>query len=951
MTGIMGEQEEEAIIALSRLQQLVTREERCIRSSRNLDERQTSSIAILDAIETFLLEMDSSNQQVKFEMSTKRVLRNALSSVVTGLGPGHFLFRQRLMDLVSSLTMKPCFMVVLDAIPGAIPVQEDDSVPARKCAEQVLSGLQSVLSIRISKDPSWALPILRCMSIILSLEAGRVKNIFNPTIVDDYEKLPETFVRISIDSMPTVPDEDLPSIMNLVFKHASGEDQIRKLLIAYQNKLRIKTGDTIFLLDVVQVLLEIFHENKTNKDTEINVTEVYLQLLSTIVGNHKIGNFERSSLSREEARYSQFVIVDLVVLLSLRSDPNYSDRIETLLDNLLIHSIFPWTALSTLIGVVTTSPDKISTGTGNEQKVVFAIKDISLFERINLLEKGLVDLFEFLLLSPLRLSWTGSLKHLQWILDVAKKFLLRFYQSTDQSIRTEIIRKLLKISGEIASYTRSRSKATRSLPIHSLNTSSSDEHASIVVCTSIQDILVNIVKLDAKIFLPFEDTLMEHLKAAPYSSVPVKQACVLLSFLVLSEKTNEACSNYDQCNGINPTNVVTTTWRFLSPQSLNNSVLVAKEGGGEYEYRKEQTIRGILLGTELVRRGKLCPDTQTDFLHWVSRIVLPQERCRFHPEIGSTALCFLTVLRKHYRKHQNPSTLHFDSKLLNEAKVFKVVTTLLTNTGLIRELTTYKAKSRRSLEYKHRPKLFSWDSSRPKTVRNMVLCCGSFSANSLKWSPLDWKPTSQWIFDLLDTYLAMGRQKPQTPSSSKAGWVPYGWVEAIIEIPLFNLPELIPKSKRQKLALDWLKSFMDENELALRLPETYKNVTEKDLCDLLTNMTESNELNTLFKTNLHVAHSLIVGMASAAAILKNSFEHFQITSSSTLVKGNGLRMLQYQLSKIFDMEQKCKSLESVFRAMKLVSRRQTVRPTGKSRKRKQRVTEPWDDSSLVSYHT
>ena len=109
--------------------------------------------------------------------------------------------------------------------------------------------------------------------------------------------------------------------------------------------------------------------------------------------------------------------------------------------------------------------------------------------------------------------------------------MLEFFIATDQNIQTLLIRNLLIISGEIASDTRLCSDSTRSVASQPSDGCSSLD-ASILVCTSIQDILVAFVKKDAKKFVPFEDTILEHLNTAPHSSIAVKQACVLLSFLV-----------------------------------------------------------------------------------------------------------------------------------------------------------------------------------------------------------------------------------------------------------------------------------------------------------------------------------------------------------------------------------------------------------------------------------
>ena len=956
-------EKEEAMATLSTLKQIVSREELSLRTSVHLDERRVSSNTVLDAVEAFLFDWDSSNQQscdnnsvfcVKsntFNAATKRCLRRALSSVVAGLGPGVEHLRQRLMNLVSASKTIPCLLIALDALPATMPLHDDDSASAQQCARQLVGLLKAVLSTR-TREPSCVVPIMECMSIIMSLEAQRLENKVNSSI-DASNELHTTFVKVSVDSLPTVAATDLPCIIEMALKHAVNEDHIIQILNACRVEPRLRMGDSEVVSSVTRVLIQGIKLDK--QDQAISVTETYVNLLEDAIKEHKesirqdkLGIF---CFPIEKTRHEEFVPLDLVVLQTIRNDPNHREKFENILDSMLTHFIFPWQSLSTLIRVVKTFLGSSCT------KTIERIPDLdakeAAFLSMNPMEKDLLDLFLFLLVAPLRMPWNGASVHLKSNMKRTKDAMLELHENGGKALQAMMVRSLLNVSWKLSLDKRSDDEATSnlqrrsSIPIKSFGENCYGDVAQLV-CESIQEILVHLAKTDMKNLLPFHQSLFD-LMARPHCCyTAVKQTCVLLSLLVVPEGEDEEFLDREQGDGIDATMIVTEMWRLLFETPWNASFFDNKQEDDNEKVRQGPTIRGICLGTELVRNSKLCYDTKTNMVRWVNRILLKGRR--IHPEIGTMALRLLSVLHDQDSKLDSPATMKVQSNGTIRTNAFRTVRILLSNTGLVREGSNKNGRlSDFRICYESRPAFFSWDPIRPRKVRSMVLCSGTFASKAYNRRPKYWSSTNQWVFNLLTTYLAMGRQRSRTKlSGSMENWVPYGWVEASIEIPLVKLSEITTKNKRQEAAFKWVSLSTAEIAISLESFNNHEKIADRDVCDLLLNLTNPSKMNDFIDTQFHLAHSLLIGMASASAILQNSFAHFHAMTNSFSLDRNSRKMLQYQLVKIYDLEWRCKLLETVFRAIKLASRRRNMRGTSKSRKRKVDVAECVDGAIMVS---
>jgi hypothetical protein len=286
---------------------------------------------------------------------------------------------------------------------------------------------------------------------------------------------------------------------------------------------------------------------------------------------------------------------------------------------------------------------------------------------------------------------------------------------------------------------------------------------------------------------------------------------------------------------------------------------------------------------------------------------------------------------------------------------------VLANTGLVQEATFYQQRKKRksALGYTRRLPCFSLDTNNQK-FRSIVFSLSLLIRDRSMLHPTGWSNASQWVFGLVDTYLEMGRRASAGSKSKGRKWIPHGWLEAAIEFSTVDLSMLKASNQKQKSALAWMHTQLCKYELRvenLLVPEC----TEKDLRDLLAQLKRGEAFTKFLQSMLRFAFSLILGLGLSAAVLKNTFDHYQDYMNDTPNeklrhdKSQYLRLIQYQLIKIYDMKRKCMSVELVFRAMNVASRR-TKQTIGKGKKSKARV-EPTntEDVSMIgveiSFHS
>jgi hypothetical protein len=130
-----------------------------------------------------------------------------------------------------------------------------------------------------------------------------------------------------------------------------------------------------------------------------------------------------------------------------------------------------------------------------------------------------------------------------------------------------------------------------------------------------------------------------------------------------------------------------------------------------------------------------------------------------------------------------------------------------------------------------------------------------------------------WVFELVDTYLKMGREKATN------GWVPHGWLQAAVEFPSLSL-SLEPSTKKQEIALEWIKRSLSYFVLSANDATKSEDLQTK-IGELIGQSHDITALKQLRDSLFRFALAFLIGIGLSASVLKNAFEHYKTLSTVT----------------------------------------------------------------------
>jgi hypothetical protein len=960
------------------LQHAICHEQEAIHASSCLDVHRSSCIAILDAIEFFLLDWELSTKnnnpvigdrsvaETSFNLHVKRFLLTMVSIVVSTLGPGDSQLRDRLLNWLSLISTTACRQILLDALPAVLPPRDDGSSAARSCTRQVVMGLQSLLTNPKTRDDSSSIiQVLECLSFINSLEADRL---FSGDDQPSEVVVGDTMIQVAIDALPMVAHVDLPILVRLLIRNISSAEQARNALIACRMEPRLWEGGAHSMACVQEVQGAI--QNGTNggilAETYINLLEEIVdeveETLSSIFAENEV-NVDEDSLVDVDGDQDQIVILDVAVLAILRLDPEKKTQVATLLDSMFRSFVFNWDAFMALIRMSKAHPDTSNLGAGKH------FSKGAYFSRYstnnNSLETGCLSLAIFFLLSPLRVAWVGTKKCKRKLLGFVQQAIVELYHHSNKPLQKEIVECLFQLSEEVAHCDPSSASATLSAihndttllllnnfdPRHRLH--HTEHHELQSVYKSVQAIVLEIAREDPSLLLPFKDTLLGQLSRRDSCSMEICHACTLLSLLFRPARG----AGDHGAPSMEVSEFLTVIWRLLFAPDRNERVIDANQRE-QKQSDKGRVARGMAFATALVQSRKCCHEIKISLFEWVTRIVLPPTHRMLDSETGLHALHFLLVLQEECKRESRNG--YIEQPVSLGKAIFQATRVILGNMGLVRVLPQYEGK-RGILGYTSRPKWLVLTVTRPPKVRSMVFCFDAFTRNEKMLHPCEWHATSRWIFDLLNSYLRLGRERFQSKSSSdstttREKWTPHGWVEAAIEFPVVLLLKIKVSNKRQQLVLEWLQTQTTDFEFPQKNLQRYETISDIDIWELIAEHHKDSDFNVFLQSLFRFSLSLISGIGVSVAVLQNSFEHSRNMrvqhaekDACELRQAEATHLLYYQLLKIYTMQRKCLSVKRIFLALKMGSRRQHGRATSKSRKRRiseelPRQNEPLDEN-------
>jgi len=935
---------------------------------------------------------------------------------VLHLGYGDGQLRSFLLDqLINHSNGEPdARQLLLDFLPATMPVvQQHHQQPyynysssivtnAVHCSQQhqeqqmeaatqeVIVALRDVLT----KEPSALLPIIGCLSNMPMSQNGQ-NEIF----------------QVAFHALELVPENDLPLLVSSLFQHAASDDDAVAAIEALRTELagmesemiehgkqattfKKKAGDdsmTMVAHVVLNALFDEKHDNRIARAYSTCLERLFAVKRGTSLRSEN-GNQQEQPINAHDNddildQTNELLLLDMVVLLTIYQHPEYLETWESRLDKLLENNSFPFGALSRLAEFVC-----------SEKK--FGRPTSILYPR---LISPFVATGIFLLVSPARLencsgrrSFGNKIASTAQVLKKSHDFVVHLHRLVDREVQAELVHSLLQLSDNCANSKwtlskRGKSRKRNRPPIASLDdfvnnpsegTINRYEWFQVAINDTVNKSLQTMTSTSKQSFANFKHILVGRLTNLSFQStqwehICIQHLCGILSVLIepVASSGTGRDNHTNNGGGVQASEIMIILQKLLFTSSHAAYTLSSSSGPGiRGTGNNRRIVRGLLLAAELVKSPLLSHGDWGCVKQWVLRVLLPTTRRMVDPEIGTPGLLFLEALMID-RSVENSSERRVTLSLKKEA--FQHIKMVLANTGLIQMLSHYQQQQQRRLKIRrsNTPILaflappgeaFMTESTKKRKKRDMVFCLAFFLENSNLHIPLRWEHSVSWVFCLVDTYLRIGRDISLSSeifdkSNSNNKWVPHGWLQAAIEYPALISSKMIDATnKKQNSIRHWIDgiyrdAFVDEvTEKFL-----YRDISQNGLVDFICVETSVAQLGPLFECILKMDLASLLGISLSLAVANNAFKHYQSFPGGEESKQDQidvLRLIQFQMFKVYCMEKQCGSLEFLTRAALLSIRKLNSKSSKNNKTREtpelfKNDLEQTDDNSLVARST
>lgn len=867
-------------------------------------------------------------------------LRQALSPLFTYIGQGDAQLREFLLtELQAVPKSSTARQILLDYLPYSMPFSTNDE-ESELTLEASTQQVVEIMRIVLTKDQSALLPIIGCLSSLPLTQAGQ-KEVF----------------QVALQSMEYVSEEELPTVVKAVLKHAKSEEDARLALEALRTELQLMESENKNINNppehqkgecmtmVGHSVLNALFDDDIGKQT----AKAYCSLLKDLVSNHTTTKADEGDKGKRLGDEEDALVqLDLMIVLAIFQHPDYIDVCERQLDTLSRDNLFPFKTLCDLVVLVCETKKR-----GRPTSILYPR-----------LIQPMVSMSMFLMLTPARLSKNSNYHNcatnsLQESMRKSQDFLLHLHHHADRDVQAEIIHTILQLSDTLVTQWTAHPKLnSRKRPLRKwelLNgtevrknnnyESEALEWFQVLIDDTVNATLRALAKSKKQSFTNIKHILLGRLTKPSPGSTPWEHHCTQNVCGILTALFEPATST--STSGIQASEIMIILQKLLFTSSY--SVFASSRS-----VDNSRAVRGLLLATELVKSPCIGHGDFDCIKQWVLRILLPTTRRMVDPEVGTPGLNFLKALMV------EKGEAHADgnqTQLQLRKEAFQHMKMVLANTGLIQILDYYQQQSQQGracsrdddpiLAYlaKPSPIFVTEPVKQQKKRRDMVFCLAFFLRNTELHRPSRWRETVRWVFHLVQTYLGVGREVSlssvkKTGNSTRANnkWVPHGWLQAAIEFPPLILPhDIEPQNKKQQSAVNFAKSLFSVDVQGQSKNEVSMGEIHSNLADFLVGCGDIGQLRAFFESLMRLTLSNLLGVSLSFAVVNNAYAHYQ--SINTDEGGSEectetLRLIQFQLSKIYDMEEKLVGLDCILKAattclLKLVRRLKRDEPVRK----------------------
>jgi hypothetical protein len=810
---------------------LITKKEQTLQQSRDIEDRRSLCIDILDAVGSFL---DSWSKLEDKSGLPFRFLRHTLANIVRELGAGNSQLRENLLDILQSTINCPeCSQVILDFLPATVlpHTDQDEKQELTQILKQVFDSSAASVS-----------PILDCLANLCSSGGVTQRDV----------------VQFALEKLPKEHESRIHFLVNSLIGHIMNPKNARPVVEAIRAEMRSieeETASAELIIPTCTLLVDLHKQRNSEM-----FFQIYLEILEDRTDKQK---------STEE----KLITIDMVVMLLTIDDSKHLGRIQRILDQALLYHHLELETISLLLG--------------DELWQTVSMK----------LMNHLLSLTTNILLAPLRIR---QISGIQKALGSINYFVLAVFHAfkDDCNAAGKLISLMLSLSNELrvehGSAAITRPEKSLSSPVTIESHVKADVCQS--VCTEIFEIFRVISKQKPHFFAPFKTILHYQLTSTSINcDATLRKLCALICNLEDAEMGN---------NGVfEITNSVLILRTLLFSSTVTHS---------DVKNDTKRCIHGLVFASEMLSSSSISDSSDNQIWNMVKSILLPPSSGIINPQVGLNCLPIVRIM--FHRGSERYSRI-------TPREVFQTMSNALSNSRLVQYVTDYSEREKKHVAqaYTERGPFFKSEATKKKKTRKMVFCFDSFIRDPSFVDPSSWKSVNQWVFELVDTYLSIGRK---AELSSGKQWTPLPWLEAAIEFQLLDLSKVKTANKNHRRFFDCLHGEMSSNDV-MSLDRLSSLAREKEISDLMKNLKNDRELEYIVRSLFLLALSLILSLAMVAAILNNSYEQYKDTLNDQEDEQvqEKTEILQYQLAKLYDLRRRCQLLDKALRTVLLMNRK------------------------------
>jgi hypothetical protein len=684
--------------------------------------------------------------------------------------------------------------------------------------------------------------------------------------------------QFAYEKLPKEHESRIYLVIKTLIEHITNEMNAKTVVEAVRTEMRSieeTESPASHITPTCNLLIDMWNQGEAEL-----FFEIYLTVLESLDNNGKT-----------QEREDRLTVVDMIVILLATGKSKRQHKVQNIVDVALCGSYLKSETISLFLS--DEIRDKIS----------------------DTLVDNLISLSITTLLAPIRIREVSDMKK---ILDPIKEFIghILIAINDDSEASRCLVTSMLHLTDELVSNATDMKATTAIVGVAAEDIRGGELNVFHIVCSEIFDILNRASQRIPRTLTRFKDRLIRMLTTTPSSrrhhDMTLRHLCALICNLEVESKGGEY--------------VFETMHSFLALQHLlfsPSSIFPSHTKHDIDRYR-----HGFLLASEMLSHSRIHSSSSVHSIwNMLKSILVPPNNKMINPVIGLHGLSVARVLS---------DGRNADTAIKKD--VFQTITHMLSNARLIQYVSDYNERRRKhvALAYRKRDDFFT-STRKNRKSRKMMFCFEAFLGDPALVSPSSWIKVNQYVFELVNTYLGIGRRAEHSPGKQK--WTPRPWIEGAMEFQVLDSSKLKLTNTRQQRFFDFLYREMSRSDVA-NPGSISSDVPEREIYELLKALGNDRELDEIIRSMFRLTLSLIISLAMSAALLNNTYEQYKDVlngredEEAPGTKEEASILIHYQLAKLYDLRRRCKLLDRALRSMASLKRKSKKRPGRKGKKEK-----------------